>query len=542
MNKLLKFGFIVLGVFLTTFLTYHSALNNDFIDWDVNKYIVENDHIKAFTWENIQWMWTRFYVANWHPLTWLSHALDYKLFGLQPWGHHLINILLHSLNGVLFLILSIQLLRFINNESPTVPFFQTNMHIIWTAILAALLFAIHPQHVESVVWIAERKDVLCLFFSLLTLIFYAHYVLNPRASYYFGALLCFILALLSKPMAMTLPLVLILIDIYPLQRITSKVSYQHLVSEKIPFFFLSLASSLITLIAQQSDQAVASLEAVGMQVRLLNAFNSLIFYISKFIFPIGLSPFYPLPGYTNFFESPLSLLPVLACLFITLISVYWWHRKHLYWLISWLFYVITLMPVLGIIQVGSQAAADRYTYFPMLPFYLLTAVGITTLYDRKKKSTLLGISVLIIVLAHLTHQQIFIWRNKLIFWNSIVLQFPNSSLAQAHLCRAYFKSAYFEPALEHCQIARSLGYQEGMDLNLLLIYIELKKIPEALATYHFIITHHLELGEDAEFIYYHIGQFYFEQGSLEKARELLEKTLELNPAHIQALAFLSLLP
>ena len=533
MNNSLKFYLTTLGLIFITILTYHNALRNDFIDWDVNKYIIENEHIKSFNWDNIYWMWTSFYIGNWHPLTWFSHALDYHFFGLQPWGHHLTSVVIHAFNSVLFFILSILLLRQIQYEKKF-----SDQHIFWTSAFAALLFTIHPQRVESVVWAAERKDVLCLFFTLLTLIFYLRYVLSNQIRYYLGALLCFVLALLSKGMAVTIPVVFILIDLYPLQRFVSSISYLRLILEKIPFLIISLLSAFITLMAQQSGQAIATLETINITTRLLNAFNSLIFYLSKCIFPIGLSPFYPLP---SSFEYPSNLMSILACFLITLISIVLWYRKQRYLLISWLFYLITLMPVLGIIQIGSQAAADRYTYFPMLPFYLLLAVTFTMVFLRYRISTLLGIGILVVLWMHLTSQQILVWKNKLIFWNYVVLHAPNNSLARAHLCRAYFKAAYFEQALEQCHIAVSLGYQEGMPLNLLLLYIELRQIPKALDMYNFLATHHLEIGDDAEFVYYHIGQFYFEQGMFSKAKELLEKVINLNPVHIQALFLLSLL-
>ena len=524
----IKLILIIFGLALAIFTAYHNALNNGFVaSWDTGFYVIGNPNIKALNWENIQWMFTNFYMANWHPLTWLSHALDYAWFGLEPWGHHLVSIIIHGFNTVLLFVLVIALLSLkarVDNK------------ILLAATVAAILFGIHPQHVESVVWIAERKDVLCLFFILLALLSYVFYnaarTTKARISWYLSALLCFVLALLSKPMAVTFPVILILMDVYPLNRTRLTASHPRdrvslLIIEKIPFFIFTLFSIIITIVAQHQAGAVASTEALSVEMRLLNAFNSLIFYISKFIFPVSLSPYYPFP-------SSQSLIPVIASLLITLVCAYLWYKKQYYWLIAWLFYLVTLSPVIGIIQVGNQAAADRYVYLPTIPFYILLGIGIAKLlYAGKllKLGTLTAFLLLTVALVHLTQKQSLVWKNDVIFWNYIAAYTPTTPSVQFNLGNAYLGINEYEKAVEHYHIALSLepGNKWWYE-NLSIAYIKLNRLEEALNLLKQLIELETEVVDYSwDDIYYMIGWIYFKQGLLHPAEESLTKALEFNP-------------
>jgi protein O-mannosyl-transferase len=548
---LLLNAFVMIVLIISTIaIAYHDALNNDFLTmWDTYGYIVENTHIHALNWENIQWMFTAFYAANWHPLTWLSHAIDYALFGLNPWGHHLVNIIIHALNTLLLFGLLIVLLSFKPSSDHLTRFSAITHKTLLIAGIAAIFFGIHPQHVESVVWVAERKDVLCLFFILLTLIFYVLYsaalVFKIRLFWYSSALFCFVLALLAKPMAVTLPVILLLMDVYPLHRtsltgLREHVKYTQLVIEKIPFFLFTGVSIILTLMAQ-SQGALASLESMGLIMRFLNAFNSLIVYISKFLFPMSLSPFYPLPVYTSFHEYYPSLMAVCAVFFITFLCGFLWYKKKYYWLIAWLFYLITLAPVIGIIQVGNQAAADRYVYLPTLPFYILLGVGIVNLlYSRKLlKMIKLGIVIVVIsimgVLVHLTQTQTLVWRNDLTFWDHVVAYAPKSALARFNLGTVYLHGGYYETAVEHYQVAISLEPDKHLwAANMPLAYIHLNRLQEALDILNFWIAHQIDVGFSWDVIYYRQGLIYFKQGLLSKAQDALEKALEIQQKNKRA--------
>ncbi len=398
------------------------------------------------------------------------------------------------------------------------------------AAITALLFGIHPQHVESVVWVAERKDVLCLFFILLALLSYVFYCRARSALWYLSTLLCFMLALLAKPMAVTFPAILLLMDVYPLKRTplihsSQQVSYKILAIEKIPFFVLTLFSIIFTILAQAHGGAFTTLDNLGMQSRLLNAFNSLIFYLSKFLFPVGLSPFYPFSSQGDY------LIPILACFLITFICGYFWYKKKYYWLMAWLFYLVTLSPVIGIIQVGSQAAADRYTYLPTIPFYMLIGIGIVKLLYTEKKIIKLGTVIVFLlvsfVLVQLTQKQIMVWKNELTFWSYIVTYAPKNERAHMMLGEVYSRIGESEKAAMHYHLGKK-WYK-----RLLVAYIESNQLQKARSMLEQLLKENI-VGYSLDHIYYLMGEIDFRQGHLYKAQESLTKALEINSKNKQA--------
>ncbi|MCK5717552.1 MAG: tetratricopeptide repeat protein [Thiomargarita sp.] len=527
----LKLLGIVFCIFTAVFIAYYDALNNNFMTlWDTQGYVIENVHIRAFNWENIWWMFSQFHLANWHPLTWLSHALDYALFGLEPWGHHFVNILIHGFNSLLVFALVIVLMSFkkasIDNK------------ILLAAGVAAILFGIHPQHVESVAWVAERKDVLCLFFILLTLISYVFYVEKARRSWYFVTIVCFVLALLAKPMAVTLPVILLLMDVYPLNRtrLTTSahvVSYTKLLIEKIPFFMFTVCSIILTLLAQQN--AMLPVEQLGIVSRVLNAFNTLFLYLAKFIFPVGLSPFYPLQGIINIVESPAFLIPIIGTLCITILCVYLWFQKKYYWLITWLFYLVTLSPVIGIIQVGGQAAADRYVYLPTIPFYILLGLGFSQLLyaEKIKKSiklgSIIGLLCISIVLTQLTQKQTHIWKNDFIFWSYAVAYSPDNGMLHYYLAYVYERMGIYDKSLEHYNKAISLSpHKKNWYPSILRVYLQSNQLEQALNFITPPIEYNIDIGLTLDYIYYVKGLIHHKQGLPIQAQKALTHALELN--------------
>jgi tetratricopeptide (TPR) repeat protein len=527
--------------------------------------------IQAITWANLQEMMSSFYMGNWHPLTWFSYALDYAIFGLNPWGFHLTNLLWHSVNSVLFFLLSVRILN-LQGIHEQISFFLSEQQVLWAAALAAFWFGIHPQHIESVVWIAERKDVLSLFFSLLTMFTYLNYVQTRRGRDYFISFLCFCLALMAKPMAVTLPIILLLLDIYPLHRTLfiqslKRESLIKLGIEKIPFFVGSAVSAFLTLMAQHHAEFIASLVQVSLELRFVNACNSLLLYISKFLLPLGLSPFYPLD--LTLLKNPLAYVPVFAIALITILSLYAWRKGKFYWLIIWLFYLVSLLPVLGLIQVGSQAAADRYAYFPTLPFYLFVAIiGIIGLFHYKKQWQLFsGIGILLISIgfSYMTMKQSEIWRNDLVFWTYVHHFSPTNLIAKASLGKAYFKNNHRVKALElwECLAPSQLQAQfteqdyhqaitnleqaaphdsSGLTLyNLAQCYANMGKSAQALKIFERLLKQtDFELAP--EILYYRIGSVHFAQGKIPEARAALEKVIALDPQAEPARALLKHLP
>jgi tetratricopeptide (TPR) repeat protein len=484
-------------LFTLSFAIYYPSLNADFLTWDTRSYVVEAKMIRSLAWGNLWQMLTSFQVSNWHPLTWFSYAIDYAIYGLNPWGFHLTNSLWHSANTVLFFLLALQLLKLHN---PTV---STETRHLWIAALAALWFGIHPQHVESVVWIAERKDVLSLFFSLLTISTYLNYAQTRLHRYYFLSLLCFYLALMSKPMAVTLPVILLLLDIYPLRRTrwTNSSRQESLIKlgiEKIPFFLGSLLDAWFTVLAQHQGAAIISLGEVGFAQRVLNAFDSLILYISKFFLPIGLSPLYPLD--TQITANPLAFMAVAAVILLSALALYAWHKRQFAWLICWLFYLISLLPVLGLIQVGSQAAADRYSYISTLPFYLIVATGLSygLFHPQRARRISTGVGVLLITLglSYATLQQSKVWKNDLVFW-SYVLTF----------------------AVDNPTVWMNVGDA----------YANAGQPQAALSIYLTLIARNAQVIVPQEVLYFRIGGVYQQQGKFDEARTAFEKVLSLDP-------------
>jgi protein O-mannosyl-transferase len=342
-----------------TLFVYQPVKSLQFINYDDNAYVTENTHVlSGLTWNNLLWAFTSEEAANWHPLTWLSHMLDCTLFGFNPAAHHLINLLWHAINAVLVFLL-----------------LQRGTGSMGRSFFVATLFAVHPLNVESVAWVSERKNILCTSFWLLTIGAYGWYVLKPTCKRYLSVVGLFVLAIMSKPMVVTLPFVLLLLDYWPLRRINifekgtgAVASISRLVLEKLPLALLVAFSCAVTLKAQNSVGAMDVLQ-LPLKFRIENALTSYLAYIDKMFWPAHLAIFYPHPQ-----RSIPAWQIALAILFLTLTTIFVLRmREKRYLLVGWLWYLGTLVPVLGIVQVGSLAMADRYAYIPLMGIFLMTA-------------------------------------------------------------------------------------------------------------------------------------------------------------------------
>ncbi|MCK5718191.1 MAG: tetratricopeptide repeat protein, partial [Thiomargarita sp.] len=340
------------------------------------------------------------------------------------------------------------------------------------------------------------------------------------------------------------PVILLLMDVYPLNRTrlttsTHAVSYTKLFIEKIPFFMFTVCAIILTLWAQQN--AMPSIEQLGIVSRVLNAFNTLFFYIGKFIYPVGLSPFYSLQGTINIVESPAFLVPLIGTLCITILCVYLWFQKKYYWLITWLFYLITLSPVIGIIQVGGQAAADRYVYLPTIPFYMLLGIGFAKLLYTEgikkyiKYGSIVSIVVISLSLIRLTQEQGKIWKNDLIFWVYAADYTPESALLQYRVGHAYFKHSKYEEALTHYLRAITLAPRMTKWYpSVLKLYIMLNQLDKALVFIKLSVEDNIDLGFTKGELYYIVGWIYHKQGLLDKARQFLLQALTIKPEFKEA--------
>jgi protein O-mannosyl-transferase len=480
---------------LVTFLVYLPTLRNAFLNWDDDEYIYRNPFIRSFDFRLLKSAFGGFHSSNWHPLTWLSHAVDYALWGLNPLGHHLTNNIIHALNAGIVVALVMTLMSSVRKLSgkkkPPRPFFDDRTTLI-TGVATGVVFGLHPLHVESVAWASERKDLFCAFFFLLSLIVYAGYateaadgVSRPGARFlnrkYLSALGLFSLSLLSKPMAVSLPVVLLLFDWYPFKRVRSLKSFGAACVEKIPFFALALLSSVVTVFAQKTGGALKSVTKIPLSARAIVAAKSLVAYLIKMAAPVNLVPFYPYPKSSALLHSPGYILSIVIVLAITAGCLAIARRRQL-WPAIWGYYVITLLPVLGLVQVGAQAMADRYTYLPSLGPFFLFGLAAARVYEKavalKRRKAVAAAGLVLIAatitasLAFATIRQIGVWKNSIVFWNYVIGKDPEIAFAHYNLGFAYAENGRLDMAVQEYRSALRLqpDYAKA-HFNLGLIYL-----------------------------------------------------------------------
>ena len=426
---------ISLLLILATILTYWQVKNFDFVGYDDQEYVVENSHVqKGLTVEGIIWAFTSFHSANWHPITWLSHMLDCELYGLNPMGHHWTNLILHMINSILlFLVLELM------------------TGAIWRSAFVAALFALHPLHVESVAWISERKDVLSTFFGLLMIFAYYRYTKTPGFKNYLLVFIFLCLGLMAKPMLVTFPFVLLLLDFWPLKRFHYRNNYllesektinydskgiYRLSLEKIPFLIPVAISSILTFLAQKNFSAVKSLEALSLKTRFSNAFVSYINYILKTVWPSKLAVFYPHPRNTLSAWQIFGAAFLLVCASYLAIRV---SKKYPYIVVGLLWYLGTLVPVIGFVQVGEQGMADRYTYIPLIGLFIIFSWGISDLFKKWHHRQIYLSLIAMMILSALTvrtYFQIRYWKNGVTLFEHAIKVTKNNYKAHNNLATA----------------------------------------------------------------------------------------------------------
>ena len=446
---------LVLGIcfFLVVlvWVVFGQTLTHDFVNYDDQGYVFENAQvISGLTFHGILWAFTHTHSFNWHPLTWISHMLDSQFFGLHAGGHHFTSVLLHSLAAVLLFLVLRQMTG-----------------ALWRSAFVAAVFAIHPLHVESVAWVAERKDVLSGLFFLLTLGAYTRYARQSSISTYLWVCLFFALGLMSKPMLVTLPLVLLILDYWPLERVPhsfpnkSKANrtglltvWAPLIREKIPLFALSLASCLITLVAQRA--AIAPVDQLPLLRRLCNAALAVVIYLRQMIFPVRLAPLYLYPTNLRLGHAVFAALLIALISLVAFIS----RRRRPYLLAGWLWYLVMLLPVLGILQVGWQAHADRYTYLPQIGLYFALAwlIGELTVSWRHRHA-MLGAAggVVIVLLSAMAWKQTTYWSNTESLWRHGIEVTPGNYIACINLGDALLQQGRFAEAMVKYEVSLGLS-------------------------------------------------------------------------------------
>ncbi|MGA2151144.1 MAG: tetratricopeptide repeat protein [Geobacteraceae bacterium] len=405
-SNLRDLALICIGLIIAIFAVYLQVGNHPFLGFDDTDYITSNAHVSSgITDKNITWAFTSVDAANWHPITWLSHMVDVQFYGMNPRGHHLTNVVIHTISSLFLLLLLFRLTG-----------------SLWQSSFVAALFALHPLHVESVAWVAERKDVLSAFFWFLTLIFYAEYVVKRKPALYMLSLFSFLLGLMSKPMLVTLPIVMLLMDFWPLDRYRHDEQEQGLcqlssrlialIKEKIPFFVCSILSADVTIYAQNKGGAMSLLEAIPFIFRIENALIAYVKYIGKTFWPQYLAVLYPISLSIPLWQAVCSLLLLLIVSGATI----WLRHRHPYLAVGWFWFLVTLIPVIGLIQVGNQSMADRYTYIPLIGLFIMVAWGVPGLtkgLQHRQGILALIAGTVIITSAVLTWQQLGYWRDNI---------------------------------------------------------------------------------------------------------------------------------
>jgi Flp pilus assembly protein TadD len=443
---------LILGLLLAvvTLLVYWPVRQCDFLGYDDPLYFSENVQVQAgLTGSGVAWAFTTGDAANWHPLTWLSLMLDAEMFGNHPAGPHLVNLLFHIANSVLVFLLFLRLTA-----------------AAWRSALVAALFALHPLHVESVAWIAERKDLLCAFFFFLTLLAYERYVAlskvqGPKSKVFYSlSLVFFAFGLMSKPMAVTLPFLLLLLDGWPLRRICDLrfaiCDLKPLLLEKIPFFTLSLAACLVTFVVQQKGNAVATLTTFSLPVRIENAFVSYARYLAKTIWPATLANPYPHPGH---WPGPVVMFSVL--LFVVLCgAAVGLARKFPFGFTGWFWFAGMLVPVIGLVQVGTQSMADRYAYLPLVGLLVVLVWGFVECAARWNfPKMLLTILALLLLAAGAvrTRAQLVYWQNDGTLFSHALAVTENNYTASVNLGTWLSKQGKVKEALDQYAAALKMN-------------------------------------------------------------------------------------
>jgi tetratricopeptide (TPR) repeat protein len=490
-----------------TLAVFWPVTANDFINYDDNRYVGENPFVqRGLDAAALRWAWTTGHMANWHPVTWMSHMLDWRLFGPNPAGHHATSVVLHALDTALvFLLLDVM------TAAP------------WRSALVAALFALHPAHVESVAWLAERKDVLSTCLWLLTTLAYVAWCRHPTRGRYALVALGLALGLAAKPMLVTLPATLVLLDYWPLGRLRAAGDLWPRVREKLPLVPIVIASAIATVVAQRRGGAVGSLEVYPLAVRIGNAVNAYATYLWMALWPVDLAILYPHPGRVSGWRVAASAA-VVALLTALAIRA---RARRPYLLVGWLWYLGTLVPVLGLVQVGDAALADRYTYVSFLGLFVALAWALPP-WPRLVPALA---ALVLALLVPRTRAQIATWRDSVTVFSHALAVEERNPIAHNNLAFALEARGEIAPALEHLRRALELrpGYVTArVELGNLLL--DRGQVDEAAAQYAAAVS----LDPRSVPALTNLGRAWAEQGRLDEAVALQERALAIDPTNTVA--------
>jgi Tfp pilus assembly protein PilF len=492
---------------------FGQALWFDFIRFDDPAYVTDNTRVQSpLTLDGLKWLFLNTDAGFWHPLTWLSFMMDHRFFGLNSGGYHLTNLLLHLLNTLLLFWL-----------------FHRMTKEIWPSALIAAFFALHPLHVETVAWISKRKDLLSAFFWMLSLCAYVDYTEKENAKQYLLVMLFFTLALMSKPMAVTLPVVMIILDFWPLKRLSARKDIISQLKEKSPFFLLAAVFSLITVYIRY-DRGNPFVNTIPFSYRLANAPVALVTYLKKTFLPYDLAVFYPFPS-----DVPVDQVIIASVVLIVIsVAVVLWVKKMPLLLAGWLWYVVTLLPVLGIIQVSERAFSDNYTYLPLIGVTVMFVWGIGSWSTNQalRKRILLPAAILtILVLSLLSWKQCSTWQNSITVFGHAARVTKNNFLAHTNLAFAFSLQGKNEEALYHFSevIRINPHFPEGY-YNRATTYGEMGRYALAMEDFQKAIA----LKPDYVDAHYNMGTVYAKTGRYHDAIKKYDEALRINPNYVLA--------
>ena len=514
---------VAMALAIATLALYQHALQNSFTGYDDPGYVTRNLHVqRGLAGASIAWAFTSTAEANWHPITWLSHMADVQLFGARAAGHHFTNILLHTLNVVLFFLL-----------------LRWGTGALLRSATAAALFALHPLNVETVAWVAERKSLLCTLFMLFAVATYARYAKKPSVAKYIVVAILFALGLMAKPMIVTLPFALLLLDYWPLQRFSLSGpaenaqpfanSFRKLFLEKIPLLLLSLASIAITMYAQRQGGAVGSVLLLPLDQRIKNAIYSYSVYLAKTFWPVKLAVFYPHP------EGSLAFWKVAAsAVFLLVITALVLHnRQHRYLVTGWFWYLGALVPVIGIIQVGRQGMADRYAYLPLMGFFVMLVWLIAELVEPHAALKALALPVAVIALcgfAAVSYAQISYWQNSFALFTHALAVTPDNAIAEDNLGTALVNMGQLENSLPHFESAVRMAPQlSSAHYNLATVLHRQQQFAQAAVEYHFAIRTSVVPAEAAQ-AHNNLAVLYLQTSRIPEALAEFDSAIALNPS------------
>ena len=508
---------------------YYPVSSHPFVNYDDNVYVTDNAQVKSgLNWDTVQWAFTTSEAGNWHPVTWLSHAFDYQLFQADPAGHHNTNLLLHVLNVLLLFWVLQQATGFTGRS--------------W---MVAALFALHPMNVESVAWISERKNLLSMLFFLLALGAYRWYVSEPRTSRYAVVAAFFALGLMAKPQVITLPFVLLLWDYWPLRRMAiaghpaaidtpddgalPQRSFSWLIGEKLPLAALCGASVFITMEAQQAAGAMHTVKnSFPLSIRLGNAIVCYARYLGKAFWPSRLALIYPHPG------ASLKTWEVLAALVLLLAvtALVLRERRRRYLLVGWFWFLGTMVPMIGLVQVGEQAMADRYAYLPFIGLFIMVCWGVADWAGQRKVSAavLAGASVVVLVaLSVVAYRQLGYWRDNVILWTHIIEVTPPNYIAQDDLGGALLNTGQLEEAMKHFHAAAAIYPLDPFSNLNLAIYAQQQGDPQQAIARSETVLSRTPSPRMRSKAYTTMGLAYRDLGDYAKSQEYLEAAQRERP-------------